>query len=146
MAGVLSRPWWPPRALTFRNTPSRSHPLSLLLSFSPTDVTSVSHWPRPHSQRESFTNSEVGEHCSCVPSWVGTRRGPRQLRAHAAEDARPRGRRARTTAEPTGVCTHPSGAPQQVAGLCVALDTRDPVLKPPVGACHSPVRPKPTQE
>lgn len=87
MAGVLSRPWWPPRALTFWNTPSRSRPLSLLPSFSPTDVTSVSHWPRPHSQRESFTNSEVGErggdHASSVRTPLRTRgrgaagRGPR---------------------------------------------------------------------
>lgn len=94
MAGVLSRPWWPPRALTFRNTPSRSRPLSLLPSFSPTDVTSVIHWPRPHSQGESFTNSEVGErggdHASSVRTPLRTRgrgaagRGPRRSRPERA--------------------------------------------------------------
>lgn len=68
MAGVLSRPWWLLRALTFWNTPSRSRPLSLFpLLFSSTDVTSAIHWPRPHSRRERLMNSEVGKPCSCFP-------------------------------------------------------------------------------
>lgn len=80
--------------MTFRNTPSRSRPLSLLPSFSPTDVTSVIHWPRPHSQRESFTNSKVGErgedHASSVRTPLRTRgrgaagRGPRRSRPERA--------------------------------------------------------------
>ncbi|ELK08508.1 hypothetical protein PAL_GLEAN10008427 [Pteropus alecto] len=115
----------------------------LVLMFSSTDVTSVIHWPRPHPQRERLMNSEVGKHGSCFPPWSETRLDDASSMRMLLTT---RVLRARTTAEPTGACAHPAGAPHRIAGRSLAQDMRDPVLNSPVGTCRSPFRLKPTQE